>query len=286
LDKAARPDAQDEANLLARYQRVLRRLRLRHLLPWAQFQFGARWHRFSAEPRASACSLSEFEDRWGISLPGTYRAFLETLGNGFGGPYYGVSPLDEWCAPEDQSALPEDILCTPFAPDAPRVAGLAPGALRICNAGCEHYYLLVVSGRHAGEIWHDGETDHMGLRKMALLGTEDCSFASWLEVWLDWISAGGSDRGLVPDGFWVDARYPGHAVAQVVADLSRVATNDARTVAADQLPCPACVQLLVTGSISRIVVPAMARNRRRNPKLVARAAARNSCKTIPLLVYP
>src|SRR5512142_2537149 len=126
MDMNDQPNEIGCANLMVRYQRVLRSLRLKRLLPWTPFQFGARWHNFGTEPKASATSLSEFEDKWGISLPQTYRTFLENLGDGFGGPYYGISPIHEWCAPESQSDLPGDLLRTPFAPGAPRTLGLMP----------------------------------------------------------------------------------------------------------------------------------------------------------------
>jgi hypothetical protein len=285
LDKNEQPDVTCDTKLLARYQRVLRRLRFRRYLPWTPFQFGARWHKFGAEPKALTPLLSEFERTWGISLPRLYRSFLETVGNGFGGPYYGISPLDEWCAPGNQSDLPGNFLCTPFSPDAPRTSGLVPGAMRICNVGCEHYYLLVVSGRHTGEVWHDGEVDGLGVRKVELPGRETASLAEWLETWLDWVSVGKGESVLVPDKFWTNAHYSGHAAAKVLTDRDLDVAGPV-TIAAYQLPCPACVQLLRTEGVERFIVPAVAQPRRRNPKVVAQAAAQNTCKAIPERVYP
>jgi hypothetical protein len=286
LDKNQQPDVSGSGNLLARYQRVLRRLRLKHLLPWTPFEFGARWHKFAALPKASTTLLSEFEDNWGISLPRTYRTFLESLGNGFAGPYYGITPIEEWGAPENPSDLPQDFLRTTFSPEAPRILGLVPGAMRICNMGCDHYYLLVVSGPHTGEVWHDGGTDSVSLLKFERAQTGDASFAGWLEEWLEWISLGGSNGTLVSDTFWISARYPGHAPAQVIADLEHSSSNGTRTIAADQLPCPACVRLLLSGRVNQFIVPAMAEDQRRNPKVVARAAAQNASRAIPLPVFP
>jgi hypothetical protein len=270
--------------LMVRYRRALRRQHLKQMLPWARFQFGARWHRFSVGPPASAQSLSDFEERWRVSLPGSYRACLQGVGNGFGGPFYGIAPLEEWCAPEEERDLPADFLLTPFAPDAARVLQLLPGALRVCNVGCEHYYLLVVSGPHRGELWHDGGAHDVELRKLEVKGEGD-PFAAWLEAWLGWISARRLEQELVSDGFWAGARYPGHAVAQTIDDLSERSPGGGGVVATEQLPCPACVSRLIAASVSRLVVPALA-NEKRNPNLVTRAAARNACTAVALRVYP
>src|SRR5262245_58429062 len=126
----------DLAALLIQYKRTLRRLRIkRRLLPWTSFQFGARWHRFGSQSLVSAKELTVFEARWGILLPEHYRAFLETVGNGSAGPYYGLSPLAEWSAPDSEENLPADLLRKEFDPGESSASGLAPGALRICNAG-------------------------------------------------------------------------------------------------------------------------------------------------------
>ena len=55
--------------------------------------FGADIHEFQIEPPLSETSIDSFERQYGIVLPGEYRRFLASIGNGGAGPFYGVFPL-------------------------------------------------------------------------------------------------------------------------------------------------------------------------------------------------
>jgi hypothetical protein len=248
----------------AAYSRELRHLRVaRFLTPWRAPQFGVRWHGFRCEPRASVAYLAEFENRWAITLPAEYRALLMKVGNGCAGPYYGLSPLDEWCAPWLQEEVPPDTLSSPFTAEGGRSDGLARGALRICNAGCEHYYLLVVSGPCRGQIWRDSAIDGLSLVPVKTSSEpEGGTLVAWLSQWLAAVKTSRAAHVSITDPFWSDALFPGHAVHRVLVDGG---VGNAGTVAVDQLPCPACVRAMFAHGASRAVVPVERGRERRNP---------------------
>jgi hypothetical protein len=241
--------------------------------------FGCGWHRFRKGPRCSRDDLGAFESRWEISLPVEFKTVLTEVGNGCGGPYYGLSPLESWSQPWDISELDSAILSRPFDPTGPRDRGLHAGAMRICNVGCEHYLLLVVTGRHAGEIWHDAGED--GIRSFPMLdsGGRTASFSSWLSDWID------APPGELADPFWSSFDSGGHAIAKVVTG----ATEQLTTLAVDQLPCPACVSRWgKLRPLPRIIVPTPASSALgfENPKRAAILAATSQLDVVPRQILP
>ena len=131
--------------------------------------------------------LAAFEERIGIRLPSSYKAYLVQVGAGeFTGSK--VSLLEEWCQPYSEEELPSTFLSTPFAfREAwndrtlidPALGWRAPyydkllfrGAMRIVNVGCETYYLLVVSGAEAGNMWCDDRAGtQSGIFPLSVLG--------------------------------------------------------------------------------------------------------------------
>jgi hypothetical protein len=52
-------------------------------------------YRYRLNPTVSEDTIQRFEAEHGVSLPPDYRAFLTRLGNGGGGPAYGVFKLGE-----------------------------------------------------------------------------------------------------------------------------------------------------------------------------------------------
>jgi hypothetical protein len=106
------------------------------------------------------------------------------------------------------------------------------GALRICNAGCKHYLLLIVSGPHAGEMWDDVGIDDLGVFPISGLAGQPMSFAVWIGERLDTIP-----KGDLIERFWSSYDFAGHAIAKVLASAAEPLT----IVAADQLPYPTCV---------------------------------------------
>jgi hypothetical protein len=241
--------------------------------------FGCGWHRFRRGPRCSRDDLAAFESRWDISLPVEFKTVLTEVGNGCAGPYYGLSPLESWSQPWDISKLDSTMLSRPFDPTAPRERGLHVGAMRICNAGCEHYLLLVVTGRYAGEIWHDGAED--GIRSFPILDSSGrtASFSSWLSDWSD------ATPDELDDPFWSSFDSGGHAIAKVATS----ATEQLTTLAVDQLPCPACVSRWgKLDPLPRIIVPTPASSSEgfENPKRAAILAATSQLDVVPRQILP
>jgi hypothetical protein len=154
--------------------------------------------------------------------------------------------------------------------------------MRICNAGCEHYLLLVVAGPHAGEIWHDAGEDRLPTSpvldsngRIAMLGT-------WLR---EWIEAGPNQELL--DAHWSSRDFSGHALAQVIA----TATEPLTAIAVDQLPCPACVRRWGNlRPLPRVIVPVPTSTARvdplLNPKRAAMLASRAELAVEPLQILP
>lgn len=266
--------------MLARqFRAALRRKRLKFLVSGA-CALGGGWHRFRRGPRCSIAEVDAFEARWGISLPCDFRAVLTEVANGCAGPYYGLSPLEAWSQPWQASELAPDQLSRPFDPTrSPERSGLHSGALRICNAGCEHYLLLVVSGPHAGEVWHDAAEDQLATFPALNSNGQVLTFSAWISEWIE------ASRDEFVDPFWSAYEFSGHALAQVIA----TATEPLTSIAVDQLPCPACVRVWQKAAPhSRIIVPAAvsAGERFLNPKRAAIRAAAGELALEPLQILP
>jgi hypothetical protein len=223
--------------------------------------------------------LAAFESQWRVVLPAEFKTVLTEVGNGSGGPYYGLSPLESWCQPWDPSELDSAILTRPFLPHAPRERAVHDGAMRVCNAGCEHYLLLVVAGPHAGEVWHDAGVD--GLPPFPVLDSRgsSASFSSWISDWIDGTTAESNDP------FWSSFDSNEHAVAKMLVSAAEPPT----TIAVDQLPCPACIHRLTRlRPTPRIIVPTPASSPDgfMNPKRATILAARNQVEVIPRQILP
>lgn len=119
-------------------------------------------------PSLTAKEIRNFETQFGVVLPDEYRRFLMKDGNGGEyGPRYGLLPLGtlppHWSTIHNYSTR----LRRPFLldatwvwedePDAPnvesRVDATNDGVLLLGEEGCGARWLLVVSGKRAGEVW-------------------------------------------------------------------------------------------------------------------------------------
>jgi SMI1/KNR4 family protein SUKH-1 len=57
-------------------------------------RFGCEEHRYLLNEPLTESEVTGFEDRYGVSLPEEYRAFLLQVGDGGAGPFYGIFRLD------------------------------------------------------------------------------------------------------------------------------------------------------------------------------------------------
>ena len=142
----ASPDFIADAQAIVARLRILDRRRV-------AFGAGRYGYRFNA-PLARA-QVEAFEARYQVELPAAYRRFVTELGNGGPGPFYGVTPLD-LDAPQLGQVFPY-AEATPFDDDTPDAAweGAIPGAVEVGEYGCAAYFLLVLRGPRAGEVWWD-----------------------------------------------------------------------------------------------------------------------------------
>src|ERR1044072_2413011 len=105
--------------------------RLRNLDERRAF-FGSERHAYRFNPPLSPRQVEAFEAAHGITLPTPYRRFVTELGNGGGGPVYGVPPL-EFELPELLRPFPY-TQATPLSDDdAAAWENPIPGAIMIAE---------------------------------------------------------------------------------------------------------------------------------------------------------
>ncbi|MDX9719449.1 MAG: SMI1/KNR4 family protein [Myxococcota bacterium] len=166
--------------------------------------------------------LEAFENQYQLRLPEDYRDFLLYVGNGGGGPDYGIAPLQAWAI----DALPRlevrvqgernlaegasELLSTVATPERaplrcaasllrpfplerawsveeeppPFSPGSTPydGCLELSDLGCGYFTFLVVNGARRGEVW----IDYSAAMDDAKLEPIAASFRDWFErQWLD-----------------------------------------------------------------------------------------------------
>lgn len=138
--------------------------------------------------------IEDFEARYQIRLPESYRRFLREIGDaGDGPPDYGLLPLSQtihnykgeilrpqhpfpltkYWVWEDDKEIDEPLLASVFS----------DGHLYLGTDGCAQDWVLIVSGEECGNIW-----------QIADVGAQPCAprrdFLSWYQHWLqgreDW----------------------------------------------------------------------------------------------------
>lgn len=172
--------------------------------------FGAENHEYVMERVWTPEEITRFEQKWKITLPEEYRAFLLHIGSGGAGPYYGLEKpeggvyavigydnelnaisdpfpyveawnwevdwYDDSKEEEEWEAMDHDYH------DPKRSAGL----LRISDFGCGISMNLVLNGPCRGEIWTDDRANRSGIYPDHYFGnTERLRFLDWYELWLD-----------------------------------------------------------------------------------------------------
>ena len=127
-------------------------------------------------PTLSEEEIRSFENKHGISLPIEYRLFLQLVGNGGGGPYYGLLPLHddiEYIRSEELTGETE---------------AFEGKFLKLSHEGCGYFYGLTLTGEEAGNIWNDSRASNAGMHKLYFgFGhyVMPYGFLTWYEHWLD-----------------------------------------------------------------------------------------------------
>lgn len=186
--------------------------RIRQKLPLAKAAdpkrkvFGARSHRYAlGEPIDESC-LQAFEQKYQISLPDDYRAFLLQIANGgkdgkhnqhAAGPYYGILSLENSENYHFSQVYDRPCLLTPRLTTTQWEALLEDksisdsdidgGILIIVDQGCTYYNGLVLNGKYKGRVVYLNVEN--AVECPPFFAFED-NFLDWYERWLDEIISG------------------------------------------------------------------------------------------------
>ena len=181
--------------------------------------FGASSHKYHLNPPVSEAEVLAFEEKYGISLPEDYRAFVQTIGDvnaqkleTMSGPYYGLyafgTQVDDLlyegseiylkapCAlspdmtQEEWETLSDPLLSSEeeeeedddkyFAERAKVFGGLLP----LGSQGCTYEHALVLNGKYAGRVVNV-DLD-LAQPKFAF----ETNFLDWYERYLDEVISG------------------------------------------------------------------------------------------------
>ncbi|WP_454998777.1 SMI1/KNR4 family protein [Capnocytophaga granulosa] len=181
--------------------------------------FGASSHKYHLNPPVSEAEVLAFEEKYGVSLPEDYRAFVQTIGNAnaqkletMAGPYYGLyafgTQVDDLlyegseiylkapCAlspdmtQEEWETLSDPLLSSEedeeddddkyFAERAKVFGGLLP----LGSQGCTYEHALVLNGKYAGRVVNV-DLD-LAQPKFAF----EANFLDWYERYLDEVISG------------------------------------------------------------------------------------------------
>ena len=171
--------------------------------------FGADHHGFRINPPATAQQVQEWEGRFRTKLPAPYLSFLERVGDGGAGPYYGLLPLERWsegCGVVDEvlAAWPSSpcLLRERYPDDSDDEAWLVAvggpdwvdrfnaevwtpmsGSLTLCEVGCGGYVYLILNGPLVGRVCLQ---EHLSKPRF----WHHLNFLDWYEGWLDWVLTG------------------------------------------------------------------------------------------------
>ena len=186
--------------------------------------FGASSHKYEFNEPLSMEELNQFEAKYKVTLPKDYKAFLNEVGNGGAGPYYGVYPLKEdlgdvenkfellqFDFPHKEEWNLSDKIFTKFdeitGDDYEEEDGnfdeeiadffsnifwsnyykdeLTYGSIYISNYGCGLRFLFIISGEEKGKIWFDGRADRGGIYPEIDDKENHLDFSDWYIDWLN-----------------------------------------------------------------------------------------------------
>jgi len=164
--------------------------------------FGASSHQYKVNEKLTAKELANWQATHQATLPESYTQFLQKIGNGGAGPYYGIYSLEkatsytetialagtcilrpemtkeEWNHLTEPLNSDEDISDLEYDAARDKVLG---GMLCIGTQGCEYDMYLVLEGDHRGKIVYtaDFHPNH------PFFFVYEDSFLDWYERWLD-----------------------------------------------------------------------------------------------------
>lgn len=154
--------------------------------------FGASAHGFELAPTVTEAQIDTVEGKFGIELPAELRAFLLHAGGSGAGPYYGIVPPSRWSDVVMGEARPPDFFSreSPWTPElaADKAASRKlvdeleepfVGSITLCDQGCGHFVVLIVSGPARGRVMYVSIERHLPYFP------ENDGFLSWYERWLD-----------------------------------------------------------------------------------------------------
>lgn len=129
-------------------------------------------------PTLSEEEIQSFERKHGITLPIEYRLFLQLVGNGGYGPYYGLLPLHD-----EIECISKEIL------EKEEETEVFEGKfLKLSHEGCGYFYGLALTGEEMGTIWNDSRALNTGMHKLYFgFGhyVIPYRFLEWYDHWLD-----------------------------------------------------------------------------------------------------
>ncbi|GAB4332230.1 MAG: hypothetical protein OHK0038_07750 [Flammeovirgaceae bacterium] len=168
--------------------------------PWAG-------HKYQLNPTLSELDIAIFESANQLKLPSDYREFINKVGNGGAGPYYGLYPLEYGIEEANNLSNIENITnaftidfpiskqetdkfinyyyqCIEDGEDDeiiyPDVPETLTGVIFLSEYGCGWSFCLVVKGEMAGTIWFHGDYFYPFFSDGKIW-----TFADWYEDWLD-----------------------------------------------------------------------------------------------------
>lgn len=166
---------------------------------------GADHHKYKLDPVLKNETVASFEKTYQVKLPTEYALFLQQIGNGGAGPFYGLDSLQKsfyqgldftnedsktnfalpfpyqeaWNMSFENQEFDEKVEEEYFSSEH------STGLLSICGSGCGFSENLVITGQEYGNVWTDGRCSDAGIFPSELGNKERLNFLDWYELWLD-----------------------------------------------------------------------------------------------------
>jgi len=149
-----------------------------HLIQISSINRKLKEKNITMNPTLSEEEIQIFERKHGITLPIEYRLFLQLVGNGGGGPYYGLLPLHD-----EIEFISKEII----EGEEEEVELFEGKFLKLSHEGCGYFYGLALTGEETGNIWNDSRASNVGMHKLYFgFGhyVIPYGFLTWYDHWL------------------------------------------------------------------------------------------------------